>query len=280
MFKVKAMSKEDIEFAVQITDTMDWNLTEKDFELMMSLEPEGCFILLHNSERIGVATTVSFGKVGWIGNVIVDEKYRRKGAGGTLLRHAMAFLKSRGVETIGLYSYKEKVDFYTQLGFRSESEFTVLRGEAFSSIGEEVKVPSLGDGTIQKIIDFDGFYFGASREKLLKKIVNTKENLCYYYSEHEGVSGYIMAKVYGRYVELGPLVCRRGRGDVAVALLKAVLNRLKDFEVSLCLPKREKNIVEMLLNAGFREEFPVVRMFSGPPAFKDCIYIAESLERG
>jgi hypothetical protein len=38
MFNVKQMSLEDVQFAVQITDTMNWNLTEKDFEFMMSLE--------------------------------------------------------------------------------------------------------------------------------------------------------------------------------------------------------------------------------------------------
>ncbi|MEM3641358.1 MAG: GNAT family N-acetyltransferase, partial [Candidatus Bathyarchaeia archaeon] len=274
------MSREDLEFAVQITDTMNWNLTEEDFELTMSLEPGGCFVLLHDSERIGLATVVSFGKVGWIGNVIVDEKHRGKGAGSMLLRHAIAYLKSRGVETIGLYSYKEKVNFYKSLDFKNESEFTFLKGKAFSSTGEEDKVISLREGDAQKIIDFDGFYFGASREKLLRKIVNTKGNLCYYHGENGEIFGYIMAKVYGQYAEIGPLTCKMGREKIAAVLLKAVLNRLDGLEVSLCLPKKEENIVNMLLDAGFREEFPVVRMFHGPLAFKDCIYIAESLERG
>jgi hypothetical protein len=34
------------------------------------------------------------------------------------------------------------------------------------------------------------------------------------------------------------------------------------------------------LDAGFKESFNVVRMFFGQLVFKDCIYIAESLERG
>ncbi|MGQ9538467.1 MAG: GNAT family N-acetyltransferase [Candidatus Bathycorpusculaceae bacterium] len=129
MFSVRQMREEDIEFAVQITETMNWNLTELDFEFMMNLEPEGCFILFYDSRKIGLATTISFGKVGWVGNVIVDENHRGKGAGTMLVKHATGYLKSRGVETIGLYSYKENVDFYMRLGFKRETKFTVLKGQ-------------------------------------------------------------------------------------------------------------------------------------------------------
>ncbi|MEM3641970.1 MAG: hypothetical protein QXH37_08635 [Candidatus Bathyarchaeia archaeon] len=128
-------------------------------------------------------------------------------------------------------------------------------------------------------MDFDSFYFGASRGKLLEKIANLEGNICYYIEKGE-IFGYAMAKVYDRYAEIGPLLCRRAYSDAAAALLKAVLNKLDGFEVSMCLPKKEENFISMLLDVGFTEDFDVARMFSGPLAFKDCIYIAESLERG
>ncbi|MDH5702305.1 MAG: hypothetical protein OEZ12_06000, partial [Candidatus Bathyarchaeota archaeon] len=62
------MSFEDLKFAVQITDQMSWNFVEEDFKFMMELEPEGCFVLLYDSERVGIATAVCFGKIGWFGN--------------------------------------------------------------------------------------------------------------------------------------------------------------------------------------------------------------------
>lgn len=280
MFTVKKMCEEDFEFAVEITDTMSWNMTAGDFEFMISLEPEGCFVLLYNSKKVGVTTTISFGKVGWIGNVIVDEKYRRKGAGKTILKCAINYLKGKGVGTVGLYSYKETIDFYKQFGFKRELDFAFLKGKAFSSVCDRVNIKSLRGEDLQKIVDFDLIHFGASREKLLTKIANKEENLCYYYSENGEIFGYVMAKVYGRYAEIGPLTCQRERSDVALTLLKSALNKLVGFEVSICLPKKEENIMNFLLNAGFKEEFPVTRMFIGPSVLKDCIYIAESLERG
>ncbi|MGB9741389.1 MAG: GNAT family N-acetyltransferase [Candidatus Bathyarchaeales archaeon] len=274
------MSIEDIDFAVRITDTMNWNLTEQDFKFMMQLEPEGCFILMKDAEKIGVTTTVSFGIVGWIGNVIVDENYRRKGAGSTIVEYAINYLKGRGAKTIGLYSYKDKVDFYTQFGFKQDLEFTVLNGKAFSPHTKTTNIRKVGKTEMQKIVDFDSFYFGASREKLLEKIVNTEGNLGYHQIEDGEILGYVLAKVYDQYSEIGPLVCKMKNRKTAISLLTAVLNALVGRDVSLCLPKREEALINMLLNAGFKESFDVVRMFFGQLVFKDCIYIAESLERG
>lgn len=169
MLNVKVMSSEDVEFAVRITDTMNWNLTEQDFAFMMQLEPEGCFTLLYNSRKIGIATTICYGKIGWIGNVIVDEKHRRKGAGSTLVKHAMDYLKGKGAETVGLYAYKERINFYTRLRFASDVQFAVLNGKARYSSFEAANVKEAGKAEIQKIVEFDSFYFGASRKKVAGK---------------------------------------------------------------------------------------------------------------
>ena len=54
---------------------------------------------------MGIATCISFGKVGWFGNLIVKEEIRHKGAGSLLVKHAIDYLQGKGVETIGLYAY-------------------------------------------------------------------------------------------------------------------------------------------------------------------------------
>ena len=279
MFHVKKMSLEDIEFAVNITDSMNWNLVEEDFKFMMRLEPEGCFVLLFDSERIGVAMAVSFGGVGWLGNVIVSQSHRKQGAGSLLVRHCVKYLSSKNVETVGLYSYVDKVPFYRRLGFEYDSEFAVLKGEGFSS-QPKADVMEATRKDLKKIIDYDHSCFGASRRKLLEPIVFNPHNLCYMSIEDRKLSGYAIAKVYEETAEIGPLMCQKGRPDIATDLLKATLNRLRGFEVSMCAPKKESTILNMLMEARFRENFRVARMFFGLPVVKDCIYIAESLERG
>jgi predicted N-acetyltransferase YhbS len=273
------MTNNDINFAVKLTGTMNWGLVKEDFRYAMSLEPEGCFVALYDSERIGLATTVNYGKVGWFGNLIVSEKHRKKGAGAQLVKHAVNYLQSKNVKTVGLYAYMDRIPFYKRIGFEHDSNFIVLKGKGFSS-PPTPKLTTIREGDIQKVLSLDNLCFGASREKLLQPLLTQPDNLSYVAIEDTQILGYGMATVYEEAAELGPLVCQRERSDIAGNLLRAILTRLEGLEVSVCVHERESLILNLLMSHGFIESFRVARMFLGVPTVSDCIYIAESLERG
>lgn len=279
MFHVQKMSVDDFAFAVRLTDTMNWNMVEEDFQFMTDLEPDGCFIIWDESERIGVATTISYGKVGWLGNVIVREEYRGRGAGSFLVKHALDFLIKQDVEAIGLYAYKNKISFYQRLGLEYDSDFIVLKGKPDSS-SEQVHLRDAIKNDEREIIDLDHFCFGAARHKLLTPILDDSNNVCYVSLEKKSIRGFVVAKVYSGMAEVGPLVCKRGCPDIAVDLLKTALNRVKGLEVVTYIPEEENIIRSTLMKRGLSEAFRVSRMFYGVPRLNDCIYMAESLERG
>jgi ribosomal protein S18 acetylase RimI-like enzyme len=279
MFHVEKMKAGDFPFAVQLANTMNWNMTVEDFEFTMKLEPQGSFVLFQGSERLGICTSVSFGKVGWFGNLVVKGGYRREGAGSLLVRHAIDYLKNKGVETIGLYAYPHLFSFYESFGFESDIDFLVLQGKAGLLPTEgAVRKAKLQD--VPEVIDFDSQCFGVNRKKLLEPILLSTGNLCYIATENEGIAGYVAAKVYGTMAEVGPLICHARHVEAAVILLKTILSRLIGLAVSMYVPKKESALLNMLSKAGFREDFGVVRMFLGPAVAKNCICMAESLERG
>jgi GNAT superfamily N-acetyltransferase len=276
-FQVKNMSRADFEFAVRITSLMSWGLAEQDFEFMMELEPKGCFVLLDGSNRVGIATTVNYGKLGWFGNLIVDESKRNRGAGTLLVKHALDYLREENVETVGLYAYMERIPFYRRLGFECDSEFTVLKGKGFSSpIGASVRRAEKQE--LADVITFDETCFGASRKRMLEPILMDPDNLCFVSMEDGQILGFAVAKVYRGIAELGPMACKEA--ETAFDLLSATLSALQGLEASVFVPKREKQIVSMLLESGFNESFGVERMFRGPCVTGECVYLAESLERG
>ena len=278
MFKIKNMSTDDITFSVRLTNTMDWNLAEEDFKFMMKLEPKGCFVLLDDSERVGIVTTIGFGNIGWLGNLIVSKQHRKKGAGTLLASHAVKYLKKSNVKTVGLYAYTERVPFYERLGFTFDSYFTVLSGNGFSSPTDS-HIREGGKADIQKISDYDRFCLGFSRRKLLDPILLDSDNRCYIYEDRE-MAGYAIAKVYHRMAEVGPLICHQGCNEIAIKLLKVALNGLDGLEVYMCIPKKQTALLDVLKGHGFSEKFRVARMFYGPPFNNDCVCMAESLERG
>jgi GNAT superfamily N-acetyltransferase len=279
MFHVKKMSRRDVPFAIRLSDTMNWELGEGDFEFMMEIEPKGCFVLFHDSERVGIVTTIGFGKVGWFGNLIVQNNCRKKGGGTMLASHAIKYLIDQKVETIGLYAYVERIPFYKRLGFEYDSDFIVLKGKGFSS-PENQKIVESGKPSMDEIIEYDGSCLGFSRKKLLEPVLLDADNLCFAYVEDGMMLGYVIAKKYREMAEVGPLICRRGSGEVAIELLGTVLNRLVGFEVSMCISESQFALLDMLRKHGFTENFHVARMFHGPPIDKNCICTAESLERG
>jgi len=273
------MAPDDFPFAIQLSNTMNWKMTIEDFELSMALEPEGCFLLLQGSKRVGIATTVSFGKVGWLGNLIVREDCRRKNAGGFLVNFAVDYLKCKGVDTIGLFAYTRLVAFYEDFGFKLDKDFSVLQGEpVFHSQANVIEKTQEKFGP--SVIAFDSKCFGANRAKLLESMFFSGKNLCYGLIDNEEIKGFAAAKLYDRMAEIGPLVCRANGVDAAKLLLGNLLAKLPGINLSICVPRNETALLEHLFASGFQEDFIVSRMFLGPNVTAKCIYIPESLERG
>jgi hypothetical protein len=104
--------------------------------------------------------------------------------------------------------------------------------------------------------------------------------LCYVLTENKEITGYVAAKVYDKTAEVGPLICKANRVKASMLLLKTILSRLNGFNVFMYIPKKETELLNILHKARIKEDFTVVRMFLGSPVAKNCIYTAESLERG
>ena len=279
MFKIKPMMSEDFPFATELANTMDWNMAIQDFHFMTQLEPEGCFVLFENSKKVGISTCISYGNVGWFGNLIIKEEYRGRGAGSLLVKHSIDYLRAKSVETIGLYAYPNLIRFYNNLGFRYDEDFSVLHTPALSAMFAE-DLPNIGTQHFNQIAKFDRRCFGGDRQRLLESIILEEGNLSYYKYDSNEVVGYVAATVYETMAWVGPLTCQEGNIATADSLLKAVLAKLAGLSVYVALPKKETALADMLSNVGFKENFSVARMFFGPNTSKNCIYLAESLERG
>jgi predicted N-acetyltransferase YhbS len=280
MFQVKIMRSEDFAFAVELANTINWNMATEDFEFMLQLEPEGCYVLFDDSKPVGIATCIAYGQVGWFGNLIVKEEYRHKGAGSFLVKYAINYLHSKGVETIGLYAYPNLTKFYSDQGFKADETFTVLQAQIQKRPGSNEELTQIERNNIQAITEFDRECFGGDRKKLLESIILEEGNLSYYVSKNNDVVGYVASTVYEHMAWIGPLICREDNRETAISLLEPAIEKLDGKTVYLALSKKETSIVNILFSMGFRKDFDVIRMFFGPRVAKNCIYLAESLERG
>jgi GNAT superfamily N-acetyltransferase len=279
MFHVERMRREYFPFAVQLANTMDWNMAESDFEFNANLEPNGCFVLFQAEDPIGIATCISYGTTGWFGNLAVKEEHRKAGAGTTLVKQALEYLRGKGVETVGLYAYNHLVGFYEKLGFKPHDNFVVLNGKPLicTPRGTSIK---LSKEDIPALIDLDRRCFGWERKKLLKHLLLDKANLSYLSLHNCELAGFAAAKVYDATAEIGPVVCNPEHPDVAVDLLRTLLNSLRKLDIYVYVPVEAKSLLTPLLDCGLKEKVFVKRMFLGSINAQSCVYFPESLERG
>jgi len=273
------MEEGDAPQSVALTNLMKWGFEEEDFSFMMELEPKGCFVATKGNRIIGVVTSVSFGQIGWVGNVIVAPEERGRGVGAALVSEALNHLKAEDITTIGLYAYRNAVSFYEKLGFKANRDFSWFTCRNVSWTGEKMPAPDSPD--LKAILEFDELCFGAPRKKLLKAIYGSPLGICEAILEGGKPTTYLMVAKSSATAEIGPWICAPGQEEDAFRLFTSLGNELQGLEAHVGVPSDRSDIVDFLLSLGFAEDFHVVRMFHGPvPPDRGCVLAMESLERG
>ena len=275
---IRKMRRSDFAFAIRLTDTMNWDLTEKDFTFLIELEPEGCFVAIADAKRVGITTTAHFGKIGCIGNVIVDAQYRSKGIGVRLVKEATRYLSDKYASTITLYAYQNTVEFYEKMGFKADYNLIRFTGEGQRSQEKYDNVRAMTQRDLEEAINIDYECMSWNRERLLRRKFAESGDLCHAAQQNGKLVGFIMADRYRQ--EIGPLICRPNRDGEAISLLKTVLDKLVDVEIGIGISEKKPRIADALVQMSFKEEFRVTLMHLGEALPNThCMVAMESLER-
>jgi len=276
---VRVMQGPDLPFAVDLTATEGWGYTEEDFLRLQALEPEGCLVLEHDGRPLGIATVTTYGVVAWIGAVIVRPTWRGKGAGRMLLEGAHAFCARRGVRSARLNAYLHIVPFYEKLGYRGGTEngrFTATGLHGFS--GGRASPPE----DLAAIIAFDARAFGASRERLLRRLEREPGGFLLAVDRGGHVLGYAAGTVADGHCEIGPMVVARGEPVAAQALLEEALGQAGVRTAALTVPVENREAVDAVRSLGFGEGFHTLRMTRGDAVADDlaAVWALGGLEKG
>jgi ribosomal protein S18 acetylase RimI-like enzyme len=253
------MTPKDFNFALKLTDIEHWNYTRKDFERMLYCEPEGCFVATKGRKGIGIITTISYGNLGWIGNSLVLPEERGAGVGSKLVEYATKYLLQKNVDAIGLYSYLEDVPFYEKLGFMAESDVI-----SFYGLGEKTaykNIKEMDSGDLNTITQLDQKFFGADRERLLRKLYADHPQLCFAYFLNGKIVGFIMGSKSKDGFEIGPWVCNPKFCIGAENLLKSLLNFLCGQKIEFGVNRDNEKALKLAREFGFKEQLRVKRMF-------------------
>jgi len=279
--RIRSMRPSDFDFAAKLSNIENWDNSSDDFRRITRIQPRGCFVATEKKRRVGIVTTISYGRLGWIGNLVVSKQYRRLGIGSWLVKHAILYLRKKGARTVGLFSYKRNLPFYQRLGFKRDVSYLrfVGRGRALT-----YERPRSVDGKdFKRILMFDRKCFGYYRDRLLTELLERFRESSFVAIKNRDVQGYVIGKNYNNTCEIGPWICSREDVSTAGNLLKAVLSTSIGKSVEITVPSANHKALRLLRNHNLKADGSVVRMYHGDrTSLPDdrCVFAAESLERG
>ena len=280
MIKIRAMTTDDIPFAIRLTDTENWAFTRQDFLRLLKLSLGGCFVAVNEKKKAGLVTTTIYDSFAWIGNVIVIESARGHGIGAQLVNCAISHIERKGIGKMGLYSYLRTRSLYMKFGFRETEYFARYAGISTERNGKGAE--PLTSRHLKRIANFDKTRFGAQRVRLLRLLIHDSPNLAFVSEDHGRVSGYIIAKGGPSGYEIGPWVCDHDADGLAGTLLNAELCPMEGKRVEITVPKRNGYTIHLLKKAGFSLAREVAEMFRGgvPKRKPEAIFAVGGLEKG
>ncbi len=262
---IRPLEEEDTGFVYKL-DTMErWGDTERDIRRMFNYEPDGCFIAEVNGESAGHVFSISYGRLGWIGLLIVKAKYRRKGIGTLLSKMALDYLLSRGVKTIKLEAVPAISNLYRRLGFTDEYDSLKFMGTSGNVAPlRSHSITLIERERIVQLARFDAQYFGANRIKVLSRLYQENPEFCFVsYAESE-IAGYVMCRRRENGYRVGPWVCNPENFQVARELLMKCWEAIgKDVKLYVGVPAVNKKAVKILQDFGFKQYSSSVRMRLG-----------------
>jgi len=249
----------DIPFAVKLSGQEDWGTPRSDFSRILRINPHGSFVASDAACRVGIITTVTFGRdLAWIGNVIVDRKHRGQHIGQIMVRHAVDYLNGLHVKHIVVYCFRDNVEFYKKLGFVEDVRFVRLRRprkklEPF----EKVSGKRL---TMDRILSLDRKAFGADRSMFLRSWIIERAGKYFGFAEGKR-SAFLLVKKYQTTCDFGPGVSFGASDDDLRRLLAESISYAwsKPIEVS-CLA-RNRNMLRLLREFSFEVTNVGYRMF-------------------
>lgn len=242
-----------------------WDDTRNDIKRMLSYEPDGCFIAEVNGESVGHIFSTKYGRLGWIGLLIVEAEYRRKGVGTLLTKKAMNYLLDCGVKTIKLEAVPATANLYRKLGFIDEYYSLRFMGvsRTIASLSSYY-VKSLKKEEVVKIAKFDAKYFGANRTEVLKRLCFDYPKLCFVSYADAEIVGYLMCRKTETGYKIGPWVCNPKNPQVARKLLIECMETIThNAKLYVGVPAVNEAAVEILQDFDFEQYSKSVRMFFG-----------------
>src|SRR5258705_13832403 len=98
--EVRLFRESDIPAALRLKELAQWNHTENYWLRLLRLEPNGCFCATIEDNVVATTATTTYKReIAWVGMVLVDPGYGKRGIATKFMKVATDYLLKERVDT-------------------------------------------------------------------------------------------------------------------------------------------------------------------------------------
>ena len=228
---MRVMVKDDIDFAIGLTDYEGWAYTRPEFERILRLRHVGCFVW-DDECPLGFVTSVQYGDSAVIGHLVVSGEVRGRKVGRRLLEASLRELDDAGMRSVLLYATSAGEPLYESCGFRAVRN-VVSCGFRANHGGKRRVCGAISSEDLPEVCELDGRLFGDDRSELLKELYREHPDLCFKLVGGGRITGYVFGRRTPLGGDIGPWCSTTGSIDDAIGLIYSVLDHFKGERVDL-----------------------------------------------
>jgi len=253
--------------ALRLSTQSGWNQNANDWQRIYELCDDSCFAGKIDSQLVATGSLVPYeNKCGWIGMMLVDEKYRRRGYGTAMLNRLVRTADDMGLEWVGLDATEMGEPLYRKVGFRPTGgvdRWKLQKGHRSIDIPGIREYDSIVDGRAVRMLDVLATVM--DRPDLLRNLHEeaARKEGSFIVCDQDGLLGFGCSRQRRTGPQIGPVVA--ASTDIAAAIVSALLDRLNPGELSPVLMDvpRGCSIESWLIGEGFEVTRRLTRMVRG-----------------
>lgn len=205
--------------------------------------------LVNAGKLIGVGCLIRFEKTCWLGQIIIDESFRKQGWGEYLTRCLMD-MAGPGIETISLLATPMGKPLYKKIGFETQGEYTFYKKYDFTPYRPASQIKTFSPGMTDQLLALDLDVSGEDRSRLLLPFLKA----AWVCTENHELQGYHVPDL-GE----GLIISREVNAGLDLLGLKLKASN------KIVIPEENTVARDFLLRQGFSAYRTATRMFRGLP---------------
>lgn len=226
---------DDLPAVSALRESVGWGVSDWALRAVIGQANARCLVAVDGTGALsGVGSGIVYGRLGFIGNMIVAEAHRRRGLGSAILGAVAGYLERAGCTRLELNATSDGRPLYERHGFTSLGRSATARIPRSAALGPDgaVTVRDASSADLDAVATYDLPRFGGDRRSLLRLMMGLPSVTTLLAEGEGGIAGY--ACVRTDEARIGPMLA--DAPPVAAALLRdafALVPSAPDFRLNL-----------------------------------------------